>query len=678
MRSVFVRSLVVIGAGGLVLAGVLYVASTVDARPPEVLEVKLTQRLADDAQRALITTSLEIVFSEPVETEGAAAAVAVEPAVTGAVSWSGSTLTFTPHDPLDLETTYSVLVGEGVRDLAGNEMTELPAPFEFVTAGRPFLVDATPADGASDVPLEEPLKLTFSTLMDTASVEAQLRLRPSFAHELRWSGELLEIVPTQALRPDLDYEVTVQADAVDVAGVAMGEPIALRFRTVAPGLVVDILVPADGIEGIAPTSPIAVIFDRPIDPDSVSGDLLTITPDVAGTLEVERLPDDPPSDDGAGSVLRFTPSGSLAPNTTFTVELVPGIASLADGRLAGPTTWSFTTGAPQAGISNQITFISDRAGVDNVWAMNPDGSGERQLSTELVGVLDYAVAPDGGSLVLADGRRLVYQRADGSDHRVLTDAGVLEFDPTYAPNGQRIAFARADAETGAGLGLWQWELDGGEATRIVLPPELVPGPEPSDSGDPQASLRAPRYSPDGQALAFVDLTGWVGLLELPAERLTRVPFDAAAAPLWLPDSGSVLLTGRRADNLHLATALEPPVAPLAPGEQDEVFRLARSGTSVNPTPFGPGSHALAVAADGMIAFVDADGALSLADLPNSNEGQPVLPGERVVSAAFAPGEATMVIVVTADGERGSVELFDPDTGRRTPLARDGSRPRWLP
>ena len=112
---------------------------------------------------------------------------------------------FTPADPLELETAYVLTVGEGISDPSGNRMTELPPPFEFVTAGRPTLVESDPADGADEVPLAGPIGLTFSTLMDTASVEGQLRLVPAFDHELRWSGELLEIVPTEPLDPGRDY-----------------------------------------------------------------------------------------------------------------------------------------------------------------------------------------------------------------------------------------------------------------------------------------------------------------------------------------------------------------------------------------------------------------------------------------------------------------------------------------
>ena len=38
----------------------------------------------------------------------------------------------------------------------------------------------------------------------------------------------------------------------------------------------------------------------------------------------------------------------------------------------------------------------------------------------------------------------------------------------------------------------------------------------------------------------------------------------------------------------------------------------------------------------------------------------------------------MVVVLDAEDGSGRLELVDLDTGERTPLAPDGSRPRWLP
>ena len=678
MRTALFRSLAVIGTGGLVLAAVLFVASTVDARPPTVIEVTLTQPVANDARQALITTSLEIVFSEPVDTDSAADAVQLEPAVEGAVSWSGSTMILTPDDPLDLETAYTLTVSPGVLDLAGNEMSDVPPPFEFETAGRPALANSTPADGDRDVPLDEPIALSFTTLMDTASVEAQLRLNPAFGHELRWSGDLLEIVPTRPLRPGEEYEVSVGSDAADVAGVSLGEPLSIAFRTIAPGLAAEAVVPADGIDGVAPTSPIAVIFDRPIDPGSVSGDLLTITPDLAGTLDVVPLPDDPASDDGSGRLLRFVPSGPMPANTTFEVELAAGLTSTTGGGLAGPLTWSFTTGAPAGVLSNQITFITDRSGVANVWAMNPDGTGEHQVSAELTPVLDYAVAPDGSSIIVGDGRRLVFLRADGSGRRELTDAGAIEFDATYAPNGQRIAFARADAETGQGLGLWEWQVGGGDATAIELP-DLGIDPQPSGVAGSETSLRAPRYAPDGQALAFVDVAGGIGILELPAARLTRPPYDPSAAPIWLPDSSGVILSGSRSTpDPPSAQPFSAPVAPLQTRLGDAVHFLARSGTTIGPSTFGAATAALAVDGDGLLAYVDGSGALWTVPASGVASDVPIIDDAVVAAAGFAPGESAMVVVVDAGEGTGRLELVDLDTGERSPLAPDGSRPRWLP
>ena len=679
MRAVLLRSLAVIGVGGILLAGVLYVATTFDARPPSVLEMRLTAPVTEDERVALITTSIEVAFSEPVTPESAEAALRIDPAVAGAVSWSGSTMRFTPADPLELETEYAVTIGEGVRDLAGNRMTDLPQPFEFATAGRPQLVGSVPEDGADQVPLDAPIALTFSTLMDTASVEEQLLLSPSFPHELRWSGELLEIVPAEPLDPGRSYEVAIGAGAADAAGVTLDEPVELAFRTVAPGLAAETLVPADGVDGIAPASPIAVIFDRPIDPASVSGGMLTISPDVAGTLEVVALLSDPPDEGGAGSLLRFTPSGPLPPNTTFDVELAAGPTATTGDTMAEPVRWSFTTGPPTGAVSNGIAFITDRAGIANVWFMNADGTGQRQVTAELQPVLDYAVAPDGSSLVISDGQRLVYQQADGTDRRVLTADEHLEFDPTFSPDGQHVAFARADAETGAGLGLWEWEVGGGDAEVIDLPEVIGASPVPSPSAsDLGLALRAPRYAPDGQALAFVDVAGSVGILELPAERLTLVDFAAAAAPIWMPDSTGMLLTGGGTAEDEPDLVFVAPVAPLASGEADSVHRLSRSGISVVELRFGVGSEAFAVGSDGRILYADGAGRLRIADSPNEAPVGTALTEQPVAAASFAPGEPAAVVAFADDGEVGSVEVLDLDDGATTPLAPRGGDPRWLP
>lgn len=687
MRAVVLRSLAVVAIGAVILAGVLYIATTVDARAPSVVAVRLTQPLPDEPSRALITTSLEIEFSEPVAPNSTAQAVTIDPAVPGSTSWSGSTMIFTPVDPLELATTYTVEVAAGIEDLAGNAMTELPPPFTFETAGSPEVVETVPVDGSQGVALDAPIVITFSTLMDTASVEAALRLQPAFAHELRWSGRLVEIVPAVALDPEREYEVAIGDGASDVSGVAIDAPITFTFTTVTTGLETTQLLPSDGSDGIAPTTPIAVVFDRGIDPDSVSDERLTIEPAVAGSLELVDANGDEPSDPSEGTVLRFVPSGPLQANTTFEIILQPGIVSLDGGGITRPVSWSFTTGAPLTSLSNVVSFLTDRGGVLNLWAMNVDGTAPRQLSTELTPVLDYAIAPDGSSFVIGDGRRLVLVGADGGDRRVLTAAGHLEFDPAYAPNGQRIAFARRDAETGAGLGLWERLIDGGDAAPIAVAPDPSgsPSPTPTGAGDAATAwMRAPRYAPDGSAIAFVDPTGWVGIVELEDGSLTRARYDAETPPAWLPDASAILVSGRPSEEDAEPPRAEAPIGPIEPGTGLETSMLERSGSELEEGGFGAGSAVLAIAPDGRIAYVRDDGALYVADDPARIGRVPVgLIGEAVGAAAFAPGEAALVVVILPSADPapdagGRIERISLQGGGRDILSNDGSRPRWLP
>src|SRR5437867_2946591 len=251
MRGILVRSLAVFGVGAAILVGILSYASTVDARPPLVVSVSVTQHLSPDPAVALTTTSIEVVFSEPVQAETAQSAFRISPAIRGAFSWSGASMTFTPAARMPLRTDFEVHMAAGVRDRAGNAMAAPSAPFRFRTVGNPTVLASNPGDGEQEVALDASIEIDFSTLMDTASVEKALHIVPAIDTQLRWAGERLTIQPADPLEPNRRYLIQLTNEARDQAGTPLEQPYQLSFETVREGLGVATLVPVDGVEGVA-------------------------------------------------------------------------------------------------------------------------------------------------------------------------------------------------------------------------------------------------------------------------------------------------------------------------------------------------------------------------------------------------------------------------------------------
>jgi hypothetical protein len=677
----------VISIGSLLLAVValglvLVNATLVDRRAPGVARIALSAAANGDGTLAQTVTSINIQFSEPVRTGSVERRFRIVPYVPGAITWDGSVAIFTPSQKLPQDTAFTVQVADGFEDLAGNIATA-GVTWEFSTVGPPAVVSTDPLDGAGGVPVDGPVTITFDRLMDTQAVESALRIEPAAEVRPAWSGQSLALTFTRPLQFATSYTVTIGTEAEDTDGSRLRAPFVTRFSTVAAGLGVERTVPADGVAGVGVRTPIAVVFDGPVDPATI-GEALQITPPVAGNVEAIALPSDatgrpgPDTPARQATVLVFRPSDPLAPHTTYTVSLAPVVTRLAaPGEVAAGRTWTFTTGQPAISGQNQIAFLSARSGVRNVWLMNPDGSNPRQLTTELVPVAGFDVSADGDRLAWSAGGTIRTMRMDGAEVRTVTQGDAFEYAPRFSPDQRSLLVGRRDG-AGVDLGYWLVPLDATAGDERQL---LATGAPPLGStlleGEgvgategtlPWASQAA--FDPTGQRLLITTARADVRLVDLdPAEpelAVVDTGLVAVGGPAWSPADGRFVVAGRRSDE----TA-------------DAVYAVGIDGTAVR---LMAGSGSVAVAADGLLAFVvpNSAGATRLAVARSTDSEPRLLPPAGDLSdrsPAFAPdGRSVLFARVRGDETvvSAGIWVIDSVTGRLSPLTTDGAYPRWLP
>lgn len=204
-----------------------------------------------------------------------------------------------------------------------------------------------------------------------------------------------------------------------------------------------------------------------------------------------------------------------------------------------------TAEATFPGKNGRIVFTE---GVD-IWTMNPDGSGARNLTS--FGSSGKAACCASWS---ADGRQLVFgaidsatdpaqiwmMDADGSHrHKVFNDPEFVDNDPVFSPDGSTIAFDRCPLNS-SGCELFSVLSDG---TKLKA---LIPFGPNIDIFD-----LTPEYSPDGGTIAFsgfnrAGLIAAIYMMNADGSHVRPItpPSLEAFLPDWSPDGQRLAFTTR--------------------------------------------------------------------------------------------------------------------------------------
>jgi Tol biopolymer transport system component len=183
---------------------------------------------------------------------------------------------------------------------------------------------------------------------------------------------------------------------------------------------------------------------------------------------------------------------------------------------------------PQWSLDGSRLAFQREAGENRSHVFVTDGAGERltRLTQEaLVRVRDLVFSPDGEQLLITSSRdaraTISVAATDGSGVRTLDLDQTASLPSFRPPDGRSFLFVGGDAFSGAGQGVFTYDLATGNVRAII---DLIPGAE---------IVGRPTYSPDGTRIAY---GVWVPGQDVNARVYTANADGTGSQPVPHPDT----------------------------------------------------------------------------------------------------------------------------------------------
>ncbi len=217
--------------------------------------------------------------------------------------------------------------------------------------------------------------------------------------------------------------------------------------------------------------------------------------------------------------------------------------------------------AAAQGDEGRIAFVSERDGNEEIYVMNPDGSGMTRLTNDPANDMTPAWSPDGTRIAFSSDRNsktddpqkgfdLYVMNADGSGVTRLTALDGA-FEPAWSPDGTRIAFTLSGANGSSSIFMMNADGSNARAWNVeTVKPDDPAAPMRWADGD---GTMSPVWSPDGTRIVFVGsacvLCYDVYVANVDGSHTIRVsPEEGGFSPTWSPDGTRIAFFSGRGRN----------------------------------------------------------------------------------------------------------------------------------
>jgi len=239
------------------------------------------------------------------------------------------------------DTTYTISLSTVAKDTAGNHLT-FPLQFSFSTVQSALSLNAIMTEPQHGDIFVHPIQsasiyLTFPRRMDASSVENAFTLTPASDVIFVWpEANKLRVYTGGPLMCEADYLIRISGNALDLDGVALGEPFEFSFST-AP-IEIESTSPQKGEIFVSRKARIVLDFNTYMILSSVQA-ATQISPGIGGSfIRGYEYGDGNPKD-----VITFIPAGNFLANTKYTVTLGTGAYDLHGTNLKQDYSFQFVT-----------------------------------------------------------------------------------------------------------------------------------------------------------------------------------------------------------------------------------------------------------------------------------------------------------------------------------------------